>query len=319
MPKQARIISLNTMNKVLYRVPGIPRQVDMMFTNLCNLDCKMCPKYFFKLKEKHMSIETFKKIADRLDGVEQISLIGYGEPLLNPAFFKAVEYGKKKGFKMSAVSNGYMLCSKKVFESLVGSDIDCIRFSIETIKEEDVGGHVGSKKVLGLIEKLKREWVKLGKKNEVIINTVVYNETYDNIIPIIEWAERAGLDMVDVAHYNKLGAKIESILSLEKEITLYEKIKKRHFKIPVATLYDRYRGIRRIAFRYMKKCPMAFDDVHIDIDGGISPCICGLPTTIFGNILKDDLREIWNGDRFKQFRKNQERICAKCTLFKLYG
>ena len=319
MPSKASVLNMSTLNKILYRVPGMPRQVDLMFTNLCNLDCKMCPKYFFKLKEKHMTFALFKKIADRLSGVEQISFIGYGEPLLNPDFFKAVEYGKKKGFKTTAVSNGYMLGSRKVFDNLVRSDIDAIRFSIETINEEDVGGHVGSKKVLENIEKLKKEWTRLGKKNKVIINTVVYKETYGNIIPIIEWAEGAGLDMVDIAHFNKLGAKIESVLELEKELKLYEKIEKRGFKIPVATLYDRYKGIRKMAFRFMKKCPMAFDDVHIDIEGGISPCICGLPTTIFGNVLKDNLKEVWNSEKFRQFRNNQEKICAKCTLFKLYN
>jgi MoaA/NifB/PqqE/SkfB family radical SAM enzyme len=278
----------------------------------------MCPRFYFKLDEKHMDFETFKKIVDRIFGVKEIALIGYGEPLLNPDFFKCVYYAKNKGLKVSTVSNGYLLKSRELFNNLLESDIDCIRFSIETIKNEDVGGHVGSEEVVNLIAKFKKVLIERNKTTKIIINTVVHEGTYNTIIPIIKWAEEANLDQVDVAHFNKLGFALQSNLTIEKELDLYKRIKQANFKIPVMTLQDRYLGLRKVAFRLMKKCPMAYDNVHITLDGGISPCICGFPQISYGNIFQSNLKEIWNSKKFRAFRNNQEHICAKCTLFKLY-
>ncbi|MFH0837582.1 MAG: radical SAM protein [Candidatus Aenigmatarchaeota archaeon] len=304
------------MNKILYRVPKMPTQADIMFTNLCNLDCKMCPKYNFDLPSKHMNFKTFKKILDNLHGVKRISLIGYGEPLLNPSFFEAVRLAKGKGFHVTTVSNGHLLKSDTIFNKLVNCDIDAIRFSIETVEDKDVGGHQGDQEVLKRIAKLKEEWVKQGKQNKVIINTVIYDKTYDQIERIIGWAALCKLDMVDIAHYNRLGTKINPNMQISKELALYSKIEKANYPIRVCTLYDRYRGIRKIAFKNMTKCPMAYENVCIGVDGKVTPCICGFPTTYYGNV--DDLKNVWNNNSFKIFRDNQKTICLKCTLFKLY-
>jgi len=76
--------------------------------------------------------------------------------------------------------------------------------------------------------------------------------------------------------------------------------------------------MRKIGFRFMTKCPMSYDVVYIREDGGVSPCSCALPNLIYGNIFKETIEEIWNNQKFINFRKYQDKICKKCTLFKLF-
>jgi len=53
----------------------------------------------------------------------------------------------------------------------------------------------------------------------------------------------------------------------------------------------------------------------VDLDGNVTPC-CNLRWYVCGNLLKQDLREIWKGRKFQEFRMNQKAICDGCDALK---
>ena len=69
---------------MIYRIPKAPKVVQFGVTNKCNLNCVMCTRDFFNLEEKHMSYSIFKELVDNLQGVKEVILTGWGEPLLHP-------------------------------------------------------------------------------------------------------------------------------------------------------------------------------------------------------------------------------------------
>lgn len=325
-------ITFENLKRIVYQVPKIPREAVIEFTNVCNLSCPMCPRQIFNRPMTHMAIDDYKEIIDRLEGVREISLIGYGEPLLHPNFKEAIQYAKNAGHKVSLVSNGYPLLDETKFLDLLRSGVDAVRFSIDSITDSEKG-HLVNKDVIGAIERFRSERDRIlythrpGITNDpprmkIIINPVVSAWNYDQIIPLIEWAQKNQFDRVDLAKWNEICG-MKSELVIDKEIELYKLIKENGYLIPVTSLYDRYMGLRRIGFRFMTKCPMSYDAVYITQEslltelGGISPCGCSFPNTTYGNILKEDLRDIWTNRKFKIFRKNQDRMCKKCTLYKL--
>ncbi|OGM01757.1 hypothetical protein A3K72_01025 [Candidatus Woesearchaeota archaeon RBG_13_36_6] len=310
-------INLDIFKKIVYIVPDLPRQATVEITNICNLNCKMCPRHIFKRPERHMEFDVYKKIIDRLEGIEEIALIGYGETMLYPKLKEAIKYARGKGFRVTTVSNGYFLTKKKIFDNVLFSGINLIRFSIDCVDGGEGFGHKSNEDVLHAIEKLRVARDREGLNFSIIINPVVAKWNYEKIIPLIRWAERAGLDQVDLAHFNQIvGGK--GGLSPDAEIKLYKKIKESNFKIKVTSLYDRYFGFRKIGFRFMTKCPMSYDVVYIRQDGGISPCNCAFPNVVYGNIFDEGIKNTWDNQKFKNFRKHQQKICRKCTLFKLY-
>lgn len=75
---------LDTFNRLNYRIPGRPRQVQLEVTNRCNLDCPMCPREVMDIELEHMEWDTFRQVVDKLHGDEDITLTGWGEPFLHP-------------------------------------------------------------------------------------------------------------------------------------------------------------------------------------------------------------------------------------------
>ena len=226
-------MNLDNLRKIAYIVPRLPRQVVIELTNVCNLDCPMCPRKMFDRPNEHMDFEVYKKIVDRLEGVEEIALIGYGEPLLYPKLIEAIEYGKRLDYKVTLVTNGFPLTDKKVFDDLLHSNLDEIRFSIDAVNHEG-HGHILNKEVIEAIERFKKEHDQIRlhqrqgitkelKRIKMIISPVVAYWNAEYIIPLIQWAEKHRFDQVDLAHFNEYG-NLESGLSSWAEMCLYEDV-----------------------------------------------------------------------------------------------
>jgi radical SAM protein with 4Fe4S-binding SPASM domain len=66
----------------------------------------------------------------------------------------------------------------------------------------------------------------------------------------------------------------------------------------------------------MKYCPFTYDVCHVTVDGDVTPCCFGLPRYKIDNIFEKSLYQIWNGKRFREFRKNQRKVCRGCTLMR---
>ncbi|NMB92560.1 MAG: hypothetical protein GYA31_03000, partial [Parcubacteria group bacterium] len=66
-------------------------------------------------------------------------------------------------------------------------------------------------------------------------------------------------------------------------------------------------------------CGWPFFGIFITVDGFITPCCIRMNPEVFnfGNIYQDDFNTIWNGEKYKKFRKSMIRnlpnnICDNC-------
>ena len=86
------------------KTKGLPLEIGIEITNICNFACIMCP-YQDMVKKKirrqgKMSFSLFKKIVDEISSfAELIYLHGLGEPLLHPQLFKFIGHAKSKGLR----------------------------------------------------------------------------------------------------------------------------------------------------------------------------------------------------------------------------
>lgn len=99
-----------------------PRHLFIELTGKCNLKCGYCPRQ----GGDHMGFELFKSIIDegRTYGPRSYSLHLFGEPLLYPKFFEAVEYIKKANKRNTVLltTNGTLI--ERYVDELVASDIN---------------------------------------------------------------------------------------------------------------------------------------------------------------------------------------------------
>ncbi|HLC88867.1 MAG TPA: radical SAM protein [Candidatus Nanoarchaeia archaeon] len=316
------LLKLDYLRKFFYLVPKVPRQVNIEATNKCNLNCKMCKRRELKIPETGIELDRFKQVVDKLPRrVKEISFGSYGESFIHPDIYEMIKYVKSKSFFLSITTNGFLFIKEENRKKVLESGVDVLRFSVEEIKPSTSNAHPYNINLLAALEKLADEKKQTGSQTKLFFNTVVNQGNYDQIIDLIKHAETIGFDAVELIHLDKKANDVKEYLPIEKEIALYRKINQMKdqmkFNIQVTSLYDRYIGIRKFAFRNMKYCPFTYDVCHVTIEGDVTPCCFGLPRHRIGNIFEHSLSEIWNSSQFKKFRKEQQQVCKGCTLMKL--
>ena len=73
-------LALDTLNRLFYKIPARPRNVQIEVTNRCNMDCSMCPREDLEIELEHMDWDKFIAVIDQLQSGEDITLTGWGSP-----------------------------------------------------------------------------------------------------------------------------------------------------------------------------------------------------------------------------------------------
>lgn len=277
-------------------------------TNICNFKCEFCAgtdnPVIDSQKKGFMDYSLFCKIIDDLcefDGkLKQLVFHILGEPLLHPQIAEMISYAKKKNVadKLVLYTNGSRL-TPKLSRAIVDAGIDYIQLSIEHVS--DAG-----------YEKITR--VK-----------VDYNKLLANIGYLCAYKPKECIVSAKILDCN---------LTEEEKLQFYEDFKKITSECHIETLMqtvspdvkDTTLGNGRTTtndgyeIKEKQVCTPPFYLLGIFYDGLVSPCVCdwrkGL---IIGDVNINSVKEIWQGDKLKEFRKMQlsnkrslHPICREC-------
>jgi MoaA/NifB/PqqE/SkfB family radical SAM enzyme len=145
--------------------------IQVEVTTDCNAACIYCPRTVYRnsWKDRHLPLETFRRLRPVMGRTRHLHLQGWGEPLLHPFFFEMVAMGKAAGCQVGTTTNG-MLLNKEGIERVVQSELDMIAFSLAGTDEENDRVRKGTSltKVLAAIRSLRREKEKQGTTKPAI-------------------------------------------------------------------------------------------------------------------------------------------------------
>ncbi|MCF6154399.1 MAG: radical SAM protein [Candidatus Brocadia sp.] len=310
--------------RTFYIIPQRPERIQIEITNRCNYTCGMCPRESFNLPEKDISLDLFQKIIDRLELRYNITLTGWGEPLLHPKLMDMIVYTKVKGHYVGMTTNGLLLAS---FIDRIIDTVDKLTISLDNIEggSEVIDGHPSNKVVQKNIEFLMKY---RGDKTKPTVTIQITMHAKRQCLDTIRFAGEVGADRVYLVRLNNpLGNSDFKRPSLEEELEIYkesEEIAKK-YGLQVDnnyTAFDNgllrllYKRLRPVMYRFDKYCPKPYDYLYINIDGKATPC-CDLPRYEVGNILKQSIDEIWHGENMQYFREHQNDVCGNCDALRL--
>ncbi len=165
--------------------------VQVEVSTRCQLNCLMCPKYWFSDEwiAKDMDMQIFRSIPFRK--FEYAHLQGWGEPLLNPKIGEMIDFAGKY-CEVGLTTNGLLL--KAHVEALMNTDL--VAVSIASADE----------RVHEKIRKCRLEGIKDGikllseqrssKKPKIVLVTMMMKDTIKGLPQIIELASECGADEV---------------------------------------------------------------------------------------------------------------------------
>ena len=282
-----------------YSLPEYPKKISFgSFEGYCNLRCTKCQafgpsnktKEFYKGK---MPLDKACELLDQLKGSNSVIAAGaYVEPLMQEDFCLYLKAIKDRGLRININTNG-LLVTEDYARNLIDLEIDGIFVSIDATTADTLN------KVRGTYE--------LDKIKAAVFNLL--NARGSKTRP------RIGVSFV-----------VEEDNAHEKENFLNFWIQ--HVDtVRVCGLFTIEDMIQNIASsKERRPCPMLYDYMLIHYNGDVPVC-CWEATgkTNLGNVFKDGIKGVWEGEAYKKIRHYHETgqfdkvpFCKDCNDWARY-
>jgi radical SAM protein with 4Fe4S-binding SPASM domain len=269
-------------------VGGRPNIVYVETTNVCNLECPMCPTTIMVRPAVNMAYDTWTTAIDQLDPsvTELVVLHSDGEPLINKRVFDMIDYAKAKGLRLYTSTNATALNEKNA-RALLESGLDVLTISIDgTTKEVFEKIRVGAK-FESVMDNVHRFLELKGHRKPLVIVQLI--EQPDNEHQTAEFVEYW-------SRYRSQGV-IPVIKGLIEWFT----------EIP--DIIDNYNW-----------CDRPWFGLVVHSSGNVSPCVHDFDGRyVVGNIKEANLYDMWNGERMVELRKSitvsrrSNELCKDCN------
>lgn len=287
-------------------IAGMPSAPSIELTNCCNLACPECftGSGMMNREKGYMDRVLFRKIIDEVRPYAvNLNLYFQGEPMLHPSFFEFVEYAD--GIKTVISTNGHFINNANA-EFLAGSSLSRIIISMDGIDNETYQSYRKN----GDLERVK-EGIRLlaAKVKETRSKLVVEIQTL-----VTKINEHQITEIKQFALNNGVRLRLKSMQIVDGNYNDW---------LPDNESYSRYsrtNGEFSLKSRRPDMCKRLWFNPVITWDGKVLPCCFDKNGDyIMGDLKEESLMEIWNGPRFRVFRKSiisgkhSTHICLNCT------
>ncbi|MBS3816907.1 MAG: radical SAM protein [Candidatus Thermoplasmatota archaeon] len=299
----------------------------------------------------NVPVERYKEMIDNIEHLKPHIYITGGEPFLYDGLMEFGNYVKEKGLSLQVVTNGVKLEEKA--EEIVENEWDMICVSVdgpEEVHDECRGVEGAFKTMKEGVEKIQRLKEEKGKEKPMIFTLTTLSSTnYDHLLDTVEVAQGFDPDTL-VIYYSwftsqEVGEKHSEIIKEEMGVEPFawksyvrdhsgadfdalkdavEEVKTRDWDNPVVFVPN----IKQEEIETYYKDPTDFlgwdncltpwVEANIMPNGDVVNCR-DFPDIVMGNMMQDDLLDIYNNEKFKKFRKALAKqpdgvfpICSRC-------
>lgn len=308
-----------------------PIGVEIEMTNRCNLACIQCLRSQglkpYKLGD--IDPDNYKRILDQFPYVMNISLNGFGEPMMYKHFFDIVAYTRKvrPWSKIGIYTNGILIDEEKAYR-MMNSGLTEVDISIDaaypdTYKRVRRGGrletlHENIHRLVRIKKETRSKFPLIG------VNYVMVNDNEGELVPFVEQAAEFGVDFINCITWAAYDWGFRNRRSRESYLRELESAQKR-----INELGIRCKSFPEISDRWTDprkpfSCNFYWgEEFRVTFNGDITLGCCTpfKETFHYGNLLSQDFSEIWNGEAYQTNRRLAKEhiaptsVCASCDRF----
>jgi radical SAM protein with 4Fe4S-binding SPASM domain len=317
IPFDSAIQRFNNYTKQLKQKSLKCKQVTWFVTNKCNLSCVHCGVSANDRLFKELSLEEFSNITPKLKkiGVKYVTLSG-GESLLRKDIVEIISFLKDNEFNVGLVTNASLLT--KTLIRLQDKIPDSISISIDGLEQNHSiirQNKSNYSQAIKAITKAKELGVPI-----VSVATCVYPNNLKELDELKKVLFNAGIDqwlLRPITPSGRAYEKKDYFLDKYqiKDLLIYIKNNiEQGYDITVGQDLGYLGKLDSYIYLYPYFCTIGWDSFVILPNGDIK----GFEEDYLpleGNILKDDIEEIWQ-NKFKYYRKPKlTDKCLKCAYF----
>lgn len=311
-------------------------------TNRCNLLCETCPRTFETLEPPaDMSWELFTGIVDQVPNISRVVLHGVGEPMLVKDLPRMIRYLKSRNTYVLFNTNGTLLTRKK-YQELVDCGLDELRVSLDAA-EPRAFELVRGRDMFDQIVRNVRTFAALQREKgtdtpRVSLWLTGLKETIGQLPAFVRLAHELGVREVylqRLVYFADGQGLARSQSALFEQIDEVEAGAIREAEALAASLGLVFNASgatepgtslkKKEADRPWTLCRRPWTLMYFTAHGRALPCCIapfsmrGYESFTLGNATQQSLREIWNGEQYRQFRQallsdKPPKACDSCGL-----
>lgn len=297
------------------------RSLTVTLTNKCNLACIMCKTIS---KPWDLPRKSIQEIIALFPYLERIMWQG-GEIFLYEGFKDILKEASKFPMRQIIATNG-LLIDREIAEILAKSNVE-LTFSVDGVTKE-VYEHIRAganfEKLIDNINLINELRQKLNPKMKLRLNVLVMRSNYHQIEQFLDFAKQYKFNTI---FFNSTG---EDFKNLKENIFCYSDDRQAlgfidEIKIKIAKKAEEYKiclenWLPPLGFSEQNQtqdkvqehkkdknnklfCHIPWQRLYIDCGGNVRPdCLCQFENYI-GNILENNLEELWNCEKMKGYRR----------------
>lgn len=301
---------------------SLPRRLVFELTNVCNLNCIMCGRNATDFKSTMFSMDWFNYFEPMLDTVEEVTLMGWGEPTMHPNFEEMLRIIDRHAARKYFCTNGMRL--DKLTNAIFDNHVDVLAVSLDGATAE-INNHIrrGSdiekiSESLANITRIKKE---RGLKYPWI--NFVFCAMKSNIheLPdLVRLASRIGIDEVKVVYLTAFNNILSSevLYDCQTDVRkIFDEAIRVSEELGIAIKLPYIQGEDVAGYQAHKNCFVTWRDFFLGSDGYIRPCM-STPIQFEKFDVNKPFVDIWNSEKYQAYRKivNDETAmdspCKRC-------
>ena len=295
---------------------GLPPSIQVEPTNVCNLECPLCPTGSSEVKRPQgfMSLDLFNKLLDELGEVLlTVILYSWGEPFLNKNFFEMVEACSKRDILTVTSTNGNVTMTEGDASRLVDVGLTALIIAMDGSTQDiyQVYRRKGEvEKVKHFAAILQEAKAKRGSGRPYTnLRVVVNNHNRNDLRNIEQIARDLKVDFFSIKSAGDLTANtpFNQFETDDKDMRRYE--------------YTEKNGKRKK--KDAIKCPFPFRQPTVFWDGTVVGCEFDYKTAQpWGRIGDSRFADIWNSKAAIRHRaaimdrKGRPAFCDECCPYR---
>ena len=296
----------------LGRSLGRPVSITLEPTNVCNLQCPVCETGAGVLERKPgmMSYEGFVKIMDKVGpGANHLMFYFMGEPFLNREAYRMIRYARDMGIRVTSCTNGEPVDPQALYDS----GINHISFQIGGMTQRSHEVYRKKSDLYRIFENLTSYLQILqtkGKRpseHEVELGLIVMRHNEGEISAFLERCKTLGVQSTLISPCVRTPEQARTFLPEAEAYWLYDR-----------GIWERGDGLAIKRHLPWNRCPWFYFAVTIQVNGDVVPCCRDAQgKNVFGNLFSESLESVWNGPRFRKWRRAFSRRPSPLDLCRL--
>lgn len=288
-----------------------PQRLVLELTNRCNLNCVMCGRNAADFQPTQFQLEWLDRFSEVCGLVEEVTLMGWGEPTVHPEFERFLRWAYEKGLRKYFCTNGMRL--NQLIPAIFEYHVDIIAVSLDGANAEinnRIRRGADFDRIIRSIEAVNQTRAREGLDypyNNFVFTAMKQN--LDQLPAVVRLAAGLGVDEVKAVFLTAFDEQtLEQSLfyDMDRVREVFAETAREGKRLGVGVKLPHLCGEDPAGEQYHKTCYTGWRDFFLGSDGYVRPCM-STAQKLFHISKYPDFWSMWNAEELQAFRAEVNR------------